>query len=170
MTDPAFAYREIPLADCTALGRRLQEEKRSWHIHVLAPDCRLNPKPGLYAFVIEDNTGDEIHVAFSEERPREPNLELLKLLHGDAVLDEAPSSAGAQTAPPSPLAARVRDLHERGIGWHHHMHFPDCKLNPHPGRWAISLEADDRDTVETEAYDEEPHDVLSAIEIIYFSS
>lgn len=169
MPEPHFSYREVPLSECATLGHRLQDQGRSWHIHVLAPDCRMNPKPGRFAFVIEDRTDEETYVAFSPERPRAVNLELLKVLHGEHVLDRPAGQDDDAAAAESPLVSRIRDLDRRGVAWHHHMHFPDCMLNPHPGKWAISLEAADSDTVESEAFAEEPHEVLSAIEIIYFS-
>lgn len=169
MSVPQFSYDEVALSDCSGMAHELQRQGRSWHIHVLAPDCVMNPKPGQYAFVLEDGSREKIHVAFSEERPREVNLELLKLLHGDDVLDR-PGSADASAQVASRLLSRIRDLDARGVGWHHHMHFPDCMLNPEPGKWTIALEAGDSDAVETETFAEEPHDVLAAIEVIYFSN
>jgi hypothetical protein len=52
--------------------------------------------------------------------------------------------------------------------WHHHMHFPTCAFNPHPGQWSISVESPDETF--SEVFVEEPRDILREIEVIYFEN
>ena len=57
----------------------------------------------------------------------------------------------------------------RKADWHHHMMFPDCVLNPHPGEWLISLEVRGEDEILQHTFAEEPLDTLRAIENMFFA-
>lgn len=162
-----IAYRIIPPDDCLALGSALHESGKKWHLHVLSPDCIHNPRPGCYGLVIEDDTDGVPYLAFSDKFP-EVDKDLVKMLHGDDILDASKvSGVGGQEQPTSLLLAHVIGLDASGVEWHHHMHFPDCVFNPHPGQWSISVE-DGKGGVFSETYDEEPGDILREIEVIYF--
>lgn len=162
-----IAYRIVPPDDCLALGTALHASGKKWHLHVLSPDCIHNPAPGRYGLVIEDDTDGIAYLAFSDTFP-EADKDLVKLLHGDDILDASMvSAAGREAMPASPLLARIIELDASGAEWHHHMHFPDCVFNPHRGHWSISVE-DGKGGVFSEAYDGEPADILREIEVIYF--
>jgi hypothetical protein len=169
MAPSSFSYTEVPLKDCLSLGTRLIQEGHHVHFHVLSPDCKFNPDPDRYAFLIENNSEDITYLAFSESFP-EVDKDLTKLQFGDSILDEA-SSRLAETGfvEHSIVLRRILDLQKEGRTWHHHMHFPRCVLNPQKGRWTISVEANGQPEKSTvEAYEERPTDILREIEILYF--
>lgn len=162
-----IAYRIIPPEDCLGLGNALHASGKKWHLHVLSPDCVHNPEPGRYGLVIENDTDGITYLAFSSEFP-EADKDLVKILHGEDILDASKASGSGQGAlPVSQLLSRVIELDASDADWHHHMHFPDCVFNPHRGRWSISVE-DGNGGMFSETYGEEPADILREIEVIYF--
>ncbi|MBZ0164673.1 MAG: hypothetical protein K8H74_18420 [Notoacmeibacter sp.] len=162
-----IAYRIIPPDDCLGLGSALHASGKKWHLHVLSPDCIHNPEPGRYGLVIEDDSDGIAYLAFSDEFP-EVDKDLVKILHGDDILDTSKvSSVGQERLPASALLARIIEFDASGAEWHHHMHFPDCVFNPHRGQWSISVE-DGKGNVFSETYQDEPADILREVEVIYF--
>lgn len=159
-------YTTIALEECLPLANRLQSEGKPWHSHVLSPGCRFNPFVGRYAAVVEDDATHTAYIARSDGFP-EVDKQLVKMLHGDDILDAGhPSSAEETLLECSPLLRRLVEIDDIGKPWHHHMNFPDCALNPHRGRWAITIEYEDHQF--SESYDDEPRDILRAIEVRYF--
>ena len=171
MASYSFSYTEIPLENCLSLGTRLIQKGYKVHFHVLSPDCKFNPDPNQYAFLIENNTEDITYLAFSESFP-EVDKDLTKLQFGDSILDEASSRLDEPGfAEHSIVLRRIIDLQKEGRKWHHHMHFPECVLNPQKGRWTISVEeSGTQEKLNVEAYEERPTDILREIEILYFKN
>lgn len=157
-------YHPLAMADCLLLAKRLQAEGQPWHTHVLSPGCHHNPFPGVYAVVIEDDAAGIIYMAEGDTGFPEVDKELVRMLHGDDILD----AAALGERPDSLLLEHLDRLQERKTPWHHHMHFPVCAFNPHPGRWSISIEA--RGYFLSEAYEDEPVDVLREVEVMYFAN
>lgn len=159
-------YRVIALDDCLPLVEGFIAAGKKWHSHVLSPGCAFNPYPALYAIVVEDDAGHVAYIAPSEGFP-EVDKTFVKMLHGDDILDEAAAAAGDPAlVAGSALLAKVREIDAARIAWHHHMNFPDCALNPHRGRWAITVESDAGTF--SESYDDEPKAVLREVEVLYF--
>jgi hypothetical protein len=158
-------YQEIALDACLPMAERFQTEGRRWHIHVLSPGCLHNPFGEDYALVIEDDTTSTPYIANSGAGFPEVDKVLVKMLHGDDILDApvAHPDAGARS---SRLLAHLRGLQDNGEPWHHHMHFPTCVFNPHAGHWAISIESPG--LVFAESFAEEPVAVLREVEVLYF--
>lgn len=171
MPSYSLNYTEVPLEDCLSLGTRLIEKKHNVHFHVLSPECKFNPDPNQYSFLIEDNTKDITYLAFSESFP-EVDKELTQLQFGDSILDAGWSRLNeAGFAECSTALRRIIDLQKEGRKWHHHMHFPECVLNPQKGKWAISIEENGpQGNITVETYNEKPTDILREIEIIYFKN
>ena len=46
--------------------------------------------------------------------------------------------------------------------------FPDCIFNGHGGKWNITFEDKENDTIIEALYDEEPVDDLRLIEVLFF--
>lgn len=162
-----ITYNRIDLQDCGALGDALHEAGTPWHFHVLSPVCLHNPFAGQYALVIEN---DAAHTAFIAEAGADfPEIDkkLVKLLHGDDILDHKTVSRDPASVAASRLLSHLHALQASGEPWHHHMHFPGCVFNPHPGKWSISVESEG--LMIAEAYDAEPVDVLRQVEVIYFA-
>jgi hypothetical protein len=162
-----YEYEEVALGSCLDLAMKLTGAQKKWHSHVLSPHCVLNPYPEQFAIVIEDDTDGVSYIAASDGFP-EVDRELVKMLHGDDILDEAKSRlGGADVSIDSELLARVVELNDRGVPWHHHMNFPDCVFNQRKGKWAITVESGTGD-IAYETYDHEPKEILREIEVLYF--
>jgi hypothetical protein len=95
MGDAGFSYTPIALDEALGLGRALAAGGRSWHIHVLSPSCRYNPLDEGYALLIEDSGQGITYLARSDGFPH-VDKDLVRLLHGDDILDE--SKAGEALA------------------------------------------------------------------------
>lgn len=158
-------FARITLEDCLPLAQRLQAAGGGWHSHVLSPGCRHNPFPDHYAVVIEDDGAAIAHIAEGTQAFPEVDKALVKMLHGDDILDaSALTGAGGDCA----LLHQLQDVQAQGVAWHHHMHFPDCVFNPHPGDWSIAVETPTG--AFSEAFPAEPVDVLRAVEVLYFGN
>lgn len=133
-------YQQIALDACLPLAKRFQGEGKDWHFHVLPPDCIHNPFPSQYALVMEDDTSATPYIAQAGNSFPEVDKALVRMLHGDSILDACASAAPAELEG-AKILAHLRDLHMAGAIWHHHMHFPNCVINPLPGQWSISVES-----------------------------
>jgi hypothetical protein len=164
ITHRGVVYGIVALESCLQLAQELRRTGKKWHHHVLSPGCVYNPYPVGYALVIEDHAGSVAHIAPSDGFPT-VDKDLVRLLHGDDILDEAKVLANPD-AMTAALLRVVAELDAKGAAWHHHMHFPACVLSPHKGKWSIAIESAGRAVYET--YDEEPVETLRAIEVSYF--
>ena len=158
-------FHSIPMVECLALAQGLQAAGKEWHSHVLSPGCLHNPFPEAYAMVIENGSEGIAYMAEGAATFPEVDKVLVKMLHGEDIID---ATKLASDPPPSLLLHNLSWLQERRVPWHHHMHFPTCVFNPHPGRWAISVEAPDISM--SEAYPDEPVEVLRQVEVLYFAN
>ena len=165
-----FAFIESSLRECTEAAERFAAEGANWHNHVLKPTCLFNPRPGTYALVIENNSSGEILVHFSGTNPVQEEQHIVKLRHGDTILDAPPAaSRSARTPGEQEILTRIGELCDRSADWHHHMMFPDCVLNPRPGEWLITLEVRGEDEILQHASGREPLDILREIENLFFA-
>lgn len=165
MQDHGAEFRNIALGECLSLAQGLQAAGKKWHSHVLSPGCHHNPYPEAYAIVIEDDTDTIAYMAKGDATFPAVDKDLVRMLHGDDILE---ASAVTANPPRTLLIDHLHRLQERGLPWHHHMHFPSCTFNPHPGQWSISVEAPD--CFMSEAYADEPADVLRQVEVLYFGN
>lgn len=161
-------YRQIALADCRPMAEAIAARGRTWHSHVLSPGCAHNPFAGVYAVIVEDDGEGIAYIAEGTADFPEVDKELVQLLHGADILDAGKAAGAEAAARSSLLVAHIMRLEERGLAWHHHIHFPGCAFNPMPGRWAISVEAEG--SFFAEAFSGEPVDVLREVEVIYFAN
>lgn len=158
-------YQQIALDACLPLAQRFQAEHKDWHFHILPPDCLHNPFPGEYALVMEDDTSATPYIAQAGDSFPEVDKVLVRMLHGDSILDVSASAEPEELAG-SRILAHLRDLHMSGANWHHHMHFPGCVINPLPGQWSISVESPG--FLFVEAFAEERIGVLREVELLFF--
>lgn len=168
VTYRGITYQEIALDDCLSLAQGLARDGKHWHSHVLSPGCIQNPFAGVYALVIEDDHGQVPYIANSGTAFPEVDKDLVKMLHGADILDASKVATSLDNLPPSRLLTHVQTLQADAVAWHHHMHFPRCAFNPHPGKWSISIESPDM--LVAEAFEAEPVDVLRQIEVLYFGN
>ncbi len=160
--------REATLREARGQARRWHSEGKSWHIHMLTPDCAFNQRPDQHAFVLENSTDGETLVIYSDEPQVDLDHELLLLLHGDDILDRRQATAGSGSEALEAILHRAEELNAHDLPWHHHIFFPDCVLNEHGGRWAIVFEDSASDHMQQLVYDDEPVDDLRRIEILFF--
>lgn len=163
-----LSFTVIPMDACVPTGERLAAAGKHWHSHVLSPGCVHNPFDGHYAVVVEDDAENITYIAEGTEAFPEADKVLVKMLHGDDILDPAAAKGGSEAAKDSLLLAHILRLQEKGLRWHHHMHFPGCAFNPHPGKWSIGVESPG--AFYAEAFDDEPVDTLREVEVIYFGN
>ena len=164
VTHRGITYQQIAQSDCLSLAQNLAKDGKHWHSHVLSPGCLHNPFKG-YALVIEDDTAAIPYISDCGNAFPEVDKDLVKMLHGADILD---SSQRAGLVPPSQVLNHLAVLQEQMTPWHHHMHFPGCAFNPHPGKWSISVESPD--LLVAEAFGAEPIDVLREVEVLYFAN
>ena len=134
-----------------AIGKQLTEDGERWHHHVLSADCALNQRQQC-ALILEASDRSQIFVTYSDEPMMDVGRSLAELVHGADVLQPTLEPApGRAPQPDSPAVAemmrRARALTANGKHWHHHVLFPECWFNPHPGDWTLVFE--DPDTGET---------------------
>ena len=106
-----FTFTEASLRECTEAAERFAAEGANWHNHVLKPTCLFNPRPGTYALVIENNSSGEILVHFAAANPVEEEQHIVKLRHGETILDApAAASESARTSAEQALLTRIGAL------------------------------------------------------------
>jgi hypothetical protein len=160
--------QEISVDLAREKGRYWQKQGDNWHFHVLFPECVFNTKSNQYALVMENHTTGQTYVAYSENGFTKFSQELLKLRYGDNILDEERTIAQSKEEPTNPLFIQCAVFTRKNIPWHHHMLFPDCIFNQHPGKWNIILEGKGESRTINMLYDEEPLMDLQQLEIAYF--
>ena len=100
---------------------------------------------------------------------------LASLVHGADALEE-PSNDENQEGGPQPgspivgeMMRRARDLMARGVHWHHHILFPECVFNPHPGSWTIVFEDPDNGETLQSVTSDKPAKDIRITETLFFS-
>lgn len=146
-------------------ANNLKETGKSWHFHILSPDCKLN-KSNNFVLVIENGSDGESQEYESQDKPLTVGKDLVNLLHGDGITstnegDSKPSTGVAE------ILARAQKLTKNGKFWHHHMLFPDCKYND-SGKWLIMFEDQASDEVLKCVYASEPGSDLRHIEKLFY--
>jgi hypothetical protein len=128
-----LSYEELE----ARVGRMVRAGSRG-HLHTTPPGCTITSSPRR-AIVVEATDEGRVY-AFFDDAPIEARAKPLAiLLHGaDSVPDEREVLAPASPAV-NQMAARMRE----GKG-HFHILNPVCLVNPHPGRWTILFEDDER--------------------------
>ena len=163
--------QEITIEKAHELSRAWQKAGESWHFHALFPDCVFNKKSNQHALILENRTNDQTYVVYSDDGFAKASQELLKLHYGNNILNERQASAEYIDKPiqtSKPILDQCEVYSRNNIIWHHHMFFPDCIFNQHPGKWNISLEGRGQSQILNALYDEEPVEDLQQIEIAYF--
>lgn len=150
-------------------AKELVTTKKKWHFHILTPECQLNDEDN-YALVLENTTDDESFVCRSDEPYMDIGKELVKLLHGDDVVDD--KAQKVEKAEPSEqvqkILSRAKQLNSEGKAWHHHMLFPNCRFNKHQGKWTIIFEDKESGEVIESVSDNEPKGDLQHIETLFY--
>lgn len=161
--------QEISIDQVMQNAKEWNDAGKSWHFHMLTPDCKLNEKSDKHAFVLEDCTDQMTYVAYSEKRYMQQGEELLRLLHSEEMMGKNQASSHSKNSNIQRVLEKMKELSAKNISWHHHNLFPHCMFNKHSGQWCILFEDTEAgETIET-VYDEEPVTDLREIEALYYS-
>jgi hypothetical protein len=160
---------ECSLETVVEKAKSWQAQGKSWHFHLLTPDCVFNTRRHGYALVLENETDGQTYVAYSDQSPMEVDHELVILLHGDEILAEEKITSAPTNEQMQFILKSARELNGREIPWHHHMLPPACIFNSHKGQWNIFFEDKKDDKVVEALYDGEPVDDIRQIEVLFFA-
>jgi hypothetical protein len=154
------------------ISRELAGSGERWHNHVLSPDCKLNERRQC-ALIVEASDRQEVYVTYSDEPMMDVGRAIATMVHGEDPLAAAVADPGekmrADSAAVAEMMRRAEDFASRGIHWHHHILFPECVFNPHPGDWTLVFE--DPETGETleSVTAEKPEQDIRVTETMFFS-
>ncbi len=158
---------QASIEEIRAKAHELHEADAQWHFHMLTPDCSLNHQ-GKYAFIVEQTDEPASYVYVSDQAEKDLDQELLPLLHGSEVLDESVTGSGYQASDViKAMIKRAKELNDQDIEWHHHMLFPDCQFNTHPGKFVLMLEDPQTKEVLESVTEQEPIGDLQQIEPLF---
>lgn len=159
--------QEITIDQAREKARSWLTKGKNWHFHVLFPDCVFNTQSNQFALVLENRTADQTFAVYSDNGFAKISQEFLKLRYGDSIL-ETQAGVVPQEKPANTLLTQCEVFKQNKVLWHHHLLFPDCIFNQHPGKWNIVLEGSGEARTFNALYDEEPMDDFRQLEIEYF--
>lgn len=163
------AVREISEIELRQIGEELSAAGKSWHLHVLSPDCQLNQRR-FYAIFLENTHDEASYVAYSEEPMAETAKLLAKLVHGESAVQPLTDEEETAECPiVQKMVVRAKELMTTEKHWHHHIFFPKCVFNPYPGKWTMIFEDPERSEVLTSVTDEQPVKDIGITERLYYS-
>ena len=158
----------IELKEVLNKAKEWQESEKSWHFHLLMPDCLFNESNDEHALVLENNTDEQQYVVYTEKRQMKLGEKLVKMLHGEKVLKGTKKNVKPKNEQLNTLVKRSEEMNKHDIPWHHHVFFPDCKYNDRIGLWNIVMEDKDKGQLLEATYETEPIEDLKIIEKLFF--
>jgi hypothetical protein len=155
--------------DLIELARSLHSDAKTWHYHLLTPNCLFNSS-AQYALVLEDISMGEVFILYSDAAKIDLSSELATMLHGKEVMD----NANARTDYiPNQIVARmlilINELKREKIIWHHHVFFPECTFNSNLGQYKLVVENPKTLTYLESISSYEPIEELKQIESAFYS-
>jgi len=147
-------------------AQTLNKDKIEWHFHLLTLDCLLNTSE-KFVLVVENKQTGEVYGYLSEDKPMDTSEQLLRLLHGNKIMDEK-EELGEISEKVKEMMQRATELNEKGFFWHHHVLFPYCTYNQHPGLWTIVLEDPEKKEMMESVSDSEPKADMKEIEPAFY--
>lgn len=151
-----------------AKAQEFSQAKKSWHFHILTPQCQLNTEK-QFALILENATDKQTFVAYEDNPPMEIGKQLVQLLHGNDVVQDKNQSVDL----PKPslqteiILNKAQQLNQEGKFWHHHMLFPDCIFND-SGSWLIIFEDQATGEIIKSVSKTEPKSDLKHIETLFY--
>ena len=159
---------QVSLQTIKQKAETCQAQGKKWHFHLLTPTCKLNSK-NKHAFVLENTSDNEIGISFSDKPQMQLGQKLLKLLHGIDVSIKSSSTTSSRISKGTrEILERAKTLNQQGKFWHHHTLLPQCQFNPHPGRWTILFEDQEKNETFESVTKKEPRNDLQLIETLYY--
>jgi len=163
------ALAEHSLDDVVAIAEQAHSTNQRWHFHILSPSCCFNPHKDRYGLLVEIPIQEVEVVAFVTERPVDQGKKLVTLLHGSQALGGTGYSVEIENEVTAEILKRARHCNQLKIPWHHHMLFPDCALNSHPGKWNLTFEDPSSGDTLNALYDTEPLNDLKEVEALFYA-
>lgn len=141
---------------------------KKWHFHMLTPDCAFNRQKNKHALVLENESEGGIYVIYSKGRKMREGKMLVRLLHGSRILRKRKIAPAKRSKTIELVLKKARAMNRKGAHWHHHMLFPGCIFNKHPGKWSIVFEDPEEKRTFESLYAEEPVEDLRKIEVLFY--
>jgi len=174
VNDPRpIAPIEVSSQRLLEIGDELHAAGERWHNHVLSSDCDLNDRD-VCALIVEASDRNQVFVCYSAEPMMDVGRALATLVHGVDPLADADGGPPDESAVPASAAVsqmmqRADEVTARGDHWHHHILFPECVFNPHPGSWTLVFEdPDSGETLESVTADRPERDI-HVTETLFFA-
>jgi hypothetical protein len=163
--------KEASIEEVVETAKKLQEEGRKWHFHLLTPDCVFNKRKDKHAFVLENESTGETLIVYSYKTYKPQGRELAKLLYGKGIFDEPKGEAQSHPSGKSmqEILENARRLKREDRPWHHHVLPPNCIFNKHRGKWEIIFEDNEEGRSLSSVTSHEPKEDLKKIEILFYS-
>jgi hypothetical protein len=158
--------KETTIHDIVLRAKEFSSEKTSWHFHLLTPNCALNTNKKKHATILEGK--GETYVTYSETRYLNEGRELVQLLHGTSIVKKKHQDLPVHDPKIKAILEQAKTWNEQGHAWHHHVLFPDCAYNKHPGKWCIIIEDPDGKKAVESVSKEEPKANQKAIELLFY--
>jgi len=156
---------EITIDQIKEKAEELAKEGKSWHFHILTPQCQLNDQD-RFAFILENAEDSEVFITYSDEALMSLGKKLFPLLHND-VLKEGDDDQSRPSPEGKKIIQRAKELTAKGQLWHHHVLFPDCIYNDSK-KWMILFEDQENQKTLKAVSDQEPKGDLKEIETLYY--
>ena len=151
------------------LGKELAASGEKWHPHVLSPDCQLNDRRPHCGLILEASDQSEVFATYSEEPMMETARSLAALAHGEDALLADPGDVKPKSTQVAEMMRRAKTLSGRGKHWHHHVLFPECIFNTHPGKWTIVFEDPDTGEMLESVTRDRPAQDIQVTETMFFA-
>jgi hypothetical protein len=149
------------------IAQSFHTNKSEWHFHLLTPDCMLNTSK-QFALVVEDKDAHEVYVYATKDKPMATSETLLRLLHGNQIMDKNKEEKGNMSATVTTMMIRAKELNDHGFFWHHHVLFPYCTYNRHQDKWTIIFEDPEKKEIIESISDKEPKADMNTIEPAFY--
>jgi len=149
--------------------RSCAKKGKSWHFHILTPDCSLNDTDN-FALILENTTDDVILVNYADKKQASVGKKLVELLHGYTVTEGKKKDVGIPESPVlGKMINRMEELNKMKVSWHHHMLFPSCVFNKNKGKWTLMFEDPETNNVIESVTEFEPKAGLEKIEPLFYA-
>ena len=163
-----WATEMTTLNEAVKKAEEWQMNGKRWHFHILAIGCKFNTNES-HVLIIENTEDKEEVVVYTVERPLREGEMLVKLLHGKRITSKHPAKKIAVNPVMQKIIERADELTTAKNAWHHHVLFPDCRLNKHPGKWCILLEDPSTGELLEALYAKNPTEDLQLLETAFYS-
>lgn len=160
---------DITKKEAVELVQNLHDSKQDWHYHLLTPTCQFN-KSSKHAILIENVGENKQYVLHTDVAEMELSNKFSSLLHGAEVMDKKNTKLSyIPTKEVKEILNLINKLTEDGLKWHHHVFFPGCTFNSHPGKFELIIEDPKSDRRLMSVTDTEPTEDLKQIESVFYS-